>query len=237
MKLSKIKELLKKLDAKSKQTNKAFEKASPSQKRVMVLEDALKQLRKGKYKAESGTYFDVVSSEEVVCDESIPEVRSDWDGLVIEPSLSDERVTPNDAELKSVIDLPITTCNVCAIGGAFASVVRLKDKLKKGRVYGEDACLDWHTDPYIARVFPSKLLRLMESAFELEYFGYDHDDASVRLKAIYRNIIKNEGKAFTYHRRMTIEEYRVDRYGFGVFVDRTVTGKDPLWSERGWRAK
>jgi hypothetical protein len=119
--------------------NDKFEKATPAQKRVMIAKDVILQIRAKKFIAESGTYFH------------------------LNKDAGNEPV-----ELRNIICEEQTTCNVCAIGGAFASAVRITNnfKMKGHGAYFED--IYKKSEP----IFGGKNLTLMETAFEQGVVGY-----------------------------------------------------------------
>lgn len=82
--------------------NEAFASASKAKKASMIASDVIAQLNAARYVAETGTYFSM-------------SLGSEAEGL---DSLQDLLVAEN------------ASCTVCAIGSAFASCVRLANKVK-----------------------------------------------------------------------------------------------------------
>jgi len=100
------------------------------------------------------------------------------------------------------------TCEVCAIGGAMvAATMRLNDVVKDDFPYHKgNKCTFYESFGFsddkmgerAAEVFGQDLLREMENAFENGAHGYFAlETTKGRFKAIYENIIENEGKKFT----------------------------------------
>lgn len=188
----KIETVVKRIDAYTHKINQEFEKATPAKKRVMVLKDALLQLSNKKYKATSGTYFEFDLKEDVI---------KKGGALMHEEDLIGHLGART--QVSALIDLPVMTCNVCAIGGAFASLTRIRDRVDACDVNLATGSSDWEDfEEYIEQVFSHSLLSLMEEAFERSNYGYEFDTNDQCLKEIYKNIIKNEGKSFTSFKDM-----------------------------------
>lgn len=125
-----------------KKRNKQFLNASPSEKRIMIAEDGLEQIKLKKYIAKSGTYF--VSSKV----------------LNVGISLQEELLTKQ----------PV--CTVCQIGGLFASCARVGNEINvtipkdSNLVSSIEAMYDTPMRTYLAKFFSSEQIILIESAFE-----------------------------------------------------------------------
>lgn len=178
--------------------NARFDKASRAVKRVMVAEDVLQQLRMKKYTAAHGIYFRISDDRLEECG-----------GSVVNPENGGPEAAVSRADVSSAINA--LGCNVCAIGAAFASVVRLDDRLKIGKLmadseYGSHLSAEVTFTGIMQRkaqsVFPHDLLREMESAFEQGYYGYGEVEGggAKRMRAIFKNIIANKGRKFTSYR-------------------------------------
>ena len=172
------------------QSNKTFAKASREQKIVMVAKDVLQMLDLGRIKARHGEYFSVNRGK---------------------------AATYRQVQASTLLKLPeLPACNVCAIGGAMvAATLRLNKAMLQD---GEPAY--WPGDPHMSRVyvgyydnsaddmaaranevFGTTMLRMMEEAFEYGDFGYGAARrGTVRLRAIYENIVKNGGTLTEYKR-------------------------------------
>lgn len=179
-----------------RRANAAFDKLSPSEKRVAIARDVLTQLDAGRITAESGVY---VRSFELV-------------------NLIDE--SAKDVQLQSLLPA-VDECNVCALGSMFICGVNIANKLpvKGVTTYGEEVS-GRDAKKYLRRFFTNGQLGLIESAFETTdmlsnysrvskrdndlvgtaiRFGrlfdledYDLQD-EIRLRAIMENIIVNNG--------------------------------------------
>lgn len=184
--------------------NENFEKASPSEKRVLIAKDVIRGLKSKRLVSMQGVWL---------CVEN--------DGELFDPDETDKKT-----ELKKVLD-KIPSCNVCALGGIFVSAVRRFNKLKCSK---DLANPDYaRMLPYLKRFFSEKQIRLIECAYEqgdgfvyahtygtsygdgreficeaksvaekkLTYyamkFGRAIEDAADRMVAIMKNIIDNGG--------------------------------------------
>ena len=180
-----------------RRANAAFEKLSPSDKRVAIARDVLAQLDAGRITAKTGVYirsFDLVN----LIDESA-----------------------KDVQLQSLLSA-VEECNVCALGSMFICGVNIANNLPVKRVttYGSEVSGS-DAKKYLRRFFTNGQLGLIESAFETgdmlsnysrvpkrDYallraairFGelFDVEDENwmrdeLRLRAIMENIIVNDG--------------------------------------------
>lgn len=175
-----------------KANNKAFDKATPAQKRVIIAEDVIIQLSSKRLKAEAGIYFD---------------------SKAIQNKLND---VGGEFELQGLIKETTEPCKVCGIGALFACEVIRNDNFK---VNGSDEiAYDIHADNIKDRlkgIFNGDQLDLIETAFEKRVindnrllegwhgnteladiaidFGRKYESDKNRLIAIMKNIIKNKG--------------------------------------------
>jgi hypothetical protein len=171
-----------KLIARIERSNKAFSKAGQAKKIVMVASDILELLSLKRINATPGTYV-----------------------MLPEP--------PREAkEVSDFLKLPrVPACDVCAVGAAMVTATIRLNRVQLVRdKYGQALTNVAFTSAYDApmsrgmsrralSVFPKELLREMEDAFESEHHGYEQPDNSARLRAIYKNLVKNKGKKFTTH--------------------------------------
>jgi len=97
--------------------NEKFWAATPEQKRVAIAKDVIKQIRAKFYKPESGTYFQI----------DLP----DSYGIRVTDSIEKFDKAMTSIKRKG------GTCEVCAIGGCFASLVRLGDKINTEEVVSD----------------------------------------------------------------------------------------------------
>lgn len=157
--------------------NKAFEKMTPSQKRMQIANDVLEQLRIKRLKAKTGVWLNT------------------------EKFLTKKEVEKN-VELQDLLKKQ-KSCDACAIGGMFMCAVELADKLKTSELLcgfksGKDLPKEYKTlnghaedsndvevpDPgiemfdafsYLEKFFSKDQLRLIELAFEAGNGGVDPD--------------------------------------------------------------
>ncbi len=169
---------------------KRFVKANRMRKRVMVAKDVIKQLDAKKFIATSGIYFSF--------DYAYRQTRYDYLPKNIIPQITED--------LSDVIN--DKQCMVCAIGAAFCSAVRLKDKVTVGDVgspstlYGV-AINDNNMIDYLSNIFSRDEMRMFERIFERSYYHMDEyefgcivsdqNDNTV-LRLIMENIVANRGE-------------------------------------------
>lgn len=160
---------------------------------VKVARDVLAQLRLKRYKAKERVYVDV-------------NLDIDLGDLTFEESdkLTDESFQAYFKKHKKV------TCDVCALGSCFVSLVNIKNKCDVGEMINDDTAMDLTFERLIP-VFGRENMSLMESAFECEKmdhtdcslsnemlvaagdWGNKYKDANERLRAIMLNVIRNKG--------------------------------------------
>lgn len=172
--------------------NKAFWEKKPSQQRVEVAKDVLKQLELKFLKAERQTYLKV-------------------------SELTKDIEKPSD-KLDKVFDQVFKSrgkCNVCGIGACFVSMVKLGNSIAtkqvgiKGYIENGDSIGHYDMRRLLDDVFSEDQQSLIECAFEQDSgfgfapipdrkaaksFGQKYKHDSTRLKAIMKNIIKNKGE-------------------------------------------
>ena len=173
-------------------SNKAFERADRFDKIVLVARDVLALLDMRKINACHGTYVQI----------DLPKASSE-----LPKKLDDLLKLPN-----------LPSCDVCAIGAAMvASTLRLDHVRtpKDNTEYGINAGYADPGDKYDAtddemsrqarKAFTHVLLKEMEQAFECGAYGYGSlDRGEARLRAIYQNLIDNNGR-FTRHDDKTLQ--------------------------------
>ncbi len=156
----------------------------------MVARDVLALLDARRIRATHGEYFSLPMCKSIQMDSGAFETVS----------------------LKDVLEEPETpACNVCAIGASmYASTLRLNKVeapvgiLRTGLSLffrtpsSQDSTMSNGTSANAIRVFGLPLLCRMEDAFECGHYGYGGvRKGAPRLRAIYRNIIKNKGTRLT----------------------------------------
>ncbi len=155
---------------------------------VQIARDVLTQLRLKRFQAEEGTYVNVNIDGDVY--------NSDSEHHSILNKSFKEYFKKN----KQV------TCQVCAIGAAFVSMINIKNKCSVWNVMMEDD--KWKR---LGDCFGADNIDLMESAFEIcvlqnansslshktlyaaSLWGSQYQDPNKRLRAIMLNVIRNKG--------------------------------------------
>jgi hypothetical protein len=196
-------EAAKALAKRIKEHNQAFAKASPAQRIVMVAKDVLLQLGKGNYEATGGTYFET-------------EVTAAEADTPLHTLIANAPEACHVCAIGSVFASCVRLANVVTVELEQQTARKLM-QLCKLRGVGEllngglrtDEGSTTHTlslswaefGSYLKQFFPDSLLKLMENAFEQGDHGYDYYDADEeeKLIRIMKNLITNEGKAFTYY--------------------------------------
>ena len=173
---------LTKLQLRIKAENEAFEKLTPSEKRVSIARDVIAQLASKRFEAKQGLYVD-----------------------------TDAEVTKATAKRDaSEVFASAKSCTVCGIGSLFVSAVCKADKLPVADLgleagdyadVGGDAAY-----AYLEQFFSLNQLKSIECAFEqTDSFGGDNSyqsakfgdevvDDDDRLRLIMENIIVNKGR-------------------------------------------
>lgn len=171
---------------KTDKLNEKFKKATKAQKRVMIAQDVLAQIKTKRYFAESGCWVQ-------------PNINA-----ACEKNLKDE-----DSVQELFAKKKIKSCNVCALGGLFMSCINLNNNttiedLKKEFYIGDFVYDDSKISNGLNRIFTQKQLILIESYFEGSegYFKGDDEKTVIflesyndneRLEMIMQNIIDNNG--------------------------------------------
>ena len=171
---------------KTDKLNEKFKKATKAQKRVMIAQDVLAQIKTKRYVAESGCWVQ-------------PNIKA-----ACEKNLKDE-----DSVQELFAKKKIKSCNVCALGGLFMSCINLNNNttvedLKKEFYIGDFVYDDTKISNGLNRIFTQKQLILIESYFEGSKGYFKGDDEKTlpflanynddeRLEMIMQNIIDNNG--------------------------------------------
>lgn len=173
--------------------NKTFWKKSKSEQRIAIAKDVLAQLKLGFYKADAGTYCEIIKLKNDIED-------------------APEKLDKVFVALKK----QGASCEVCGIGSCFVSLVNLGDKAKtddflSSMVEDRDSIDDSSMRILLRKVFAPRQLSLIETAFERDEFndakdnaGYEHVQKAKqfgqryssdkgRLTAIMNNIVENKG--------------------------------------------
>jgi hypothetical protein len=169
-------------------SNKRFESATATQKIVMVSQDVLDMLELERIKARHMIYV------------KIPLCVSN-----IQPNLS------GNVQISDVLKLPeLPVCSVCAIGAGMVAATLRKNDVVAPKSYAS-ADFNYRNSPEsnfegegmslrAQEVFGKRLLRSMEQAFEDGEYNYHRTErGDSRMKAIYKNLIKNKGEKFTHY--------------------------------------
>lgn len=190
---------IEKINTAIKKTNAEFKNATKAQKRVLIAQDVLAQIKVKRYVPESGVW-----------------VQPNWSCKIYASQI---RVT--DSVQKLFAEKAIDTCNVCALGGMFMSCTNLnnnttleqlendQDDLGEAIEYGEKL------PNGLNQIFSKKQLELIEIYFEngngwfgedgytgrsigedqnhVEEFYEKYPEDDDRLKEIMKNIVANNG--------------------------------------------
>lgn len=163
--------------------NRKFRKANKERKRIMIIKDALAQLKSGKYKPESA-YFDVSKVHENKIDACDRE---------------------NSKEVQKLL-ATLPSCFVCAKGALFISTVRLGNSYIIGPpeilTPRELIARDVQTGVLMNKYFSKETLKNVESVFEgwhegwtyLKKYNLVHKSKKSILIHILEKMLKNKGE-------------------------------------------
>jgi hypothetical protein len=173
-----------------KNLNAEFKKATKAQKRVMIAQDVLAQLKAKRYVAESGCW-----------------VQANYNSAV---PLADIKYTDSVQEL--FVEKKIESCNVCALGGLFMSCTNfnnntLLEDLDFASSELGDLIEEVKLSNKLNKIFSVKQLKLIEVYFEgndgyfyenreydtVKAFYIKYPSDKKRLQLIMENIVKNDG--------------------------------------------
>ena len=176
---------------KIKDINAEFKKANKAQKRVMIAQDVLAQLKAKRYVAESGCW-----------------VQANYNSAV---PLADIKYKDSVQDLFA--EKTIESCNVCALGGLFMSCTNFNNNTlleelddvseDLGNLIDEEEQLS----NKLNKIFSTNQLKLIEMYFEANggFFREDDEDNRIgvfynknssdkkRLQLIMENIVENNG--------------------------------------------
>src|SRR5208282_271957 len=165
--------------------NKKFHKMSYRKQRLAIAEDVLRQIKLKKYVATVGSY-----------------VRS----YLAEKLINESRQNDQVLDFQKVLLANTPECQVCGLGAAFCSMARLGDEVQM------DDSSEIHE--HLTAIFGGHQVSLIEHAFEGFDAGGNEETSPIsenekvacrkffdkrpsdskRLAAIFRNIIKHDGK-------------------------------------------
>ena len=169
--------------------NEQFKKATKAQKRVMIAQDVLAQLKTKRYVAESGCWVQ-------------PNYYPDW-----------KQLSDKDSVQELFAAKKIESCNVCALGGLFMSCTNFNNNTLLEDLYDVSGDLGNLIDEEeqlsnkLNKIFSTNQLKLIEMYFEANggYFREDDEDDRIgvfynknssdkkRLQLIMENIVENGG--------------------------------------------
>jgi len=169
--------------------NEQFKKATKAQKRVMIAQDVLAQLKTKRYVAESGCWVQ-------------PNYYSDW-----------KQLSDKDSVQELFAAKKIESCNVCALGGLFMSCTNFNNNTLLEDLYDVSGDLGNLIDEEeqlsnkLNKIFSTNQLKLIEMYFEANggFFREDDEDDRIgvfynknssdkkRLQLIMENIVENGG--------------------------------------------
>ena len=175
------------METKTKNLNAEFKKANKAQKRVMIAQDVLAQLKAKRYVAESGCWVRIHYSPTTVAE--------------------------TDSVQELFVEKKIESCNVCALGGLFMSCTNfnnntlLKDLDSVSEYLGSLVDEGEKLSNKLNKIFSTNQLKLIEIYFEandgyfrdydedgrIEAFYNKHSSDKKRLKLIMENIVENKG--------------------------------------------
>lgn len=157
--------------------NTAYDKASEAQRRVMIAEDALHQLKVRRFVATPGTYVDATD-------------------------LAEEAKLKDDIQLNTLLHNPAlkSPCDVCARGALLLSAVKFRNDVTIDPEGGTSE------ESFVREFQDNDQLYIIEHAFEDEAYEDDgqswaekhlsskeRKDPDKRLELILKNIIRNKG--------------------------------------------
>lgn len=169
--------------------NAAFWQMTRAEQAVAVAKDVIEQVQSQKYYPSKGTYL------------KMPDLEK-YEGKKLPASLQEVLETQQ--------------CDVCAIGGVFASMVRLGNTVRTYKVV-EDCAVSVNADYLIKKlegIFSPTELRAMEFVFEGTNVGFDRcsvnyssvslyakdmrskypNNPTARLVAVMQNVVDNGGR-------------------------------------------
>ena len=131
-------------------------------KRLAIARDVLAQLKLKRYKSTPGTYLHI---------NDVPDIDT------IDPNVSIQELFKTQ---------PDVSCEVCALGACFMSLINLDNKVNVGQFCTEEE-LDYNSRKYLdadfdlmherlGKYFPGHMLALIESAFEMREMGTSDTD-------------------------------------------------------------
>lgn len=158
---------------------------------VQIAEDVLAQLKTRKYVASAGAG-----------------VYVRLEGAIKNPEAYYGDYVPVVASLRTFLTKHATkkSCHVCALGACFLANVERRNKVELKEVINKSDRETFTSN--LKTIFSAEQMDLIEVAFEVDsvhsrtdvdtqdalYFGNRYDTDDQRLKAIMRNIIKNNGE-------------------------------------------
>ena len=162
-----------KLQKQISEMNQAFKKASKAQKRVMIAQDVIAQIKAKRYVPESGTF-----------------VIANWSEKI---DYKDHSDNIQEAFQKKQIE----TCQVCALGGLFMSCTNLNnntnfEQLEQAEDLGEMIDNEERISNGMDKFFSVNQLKLIETYFENAQ-GYFRDyEVSINIPESHRNAFHNQ---------------------------------------------
>lgn len=159
--------------------NTSYDKATPAQRRVMIAEDALEQLKIGRFVATPGTYVNACA-------------------------LANEAKLQGEVQLNTLLHNPAmkSSCNVCARGALLLSAVRFRNDciIGSGGYTSDDSFVKEFEDQQeeIETAFEEYTSWDLDKE-DQEYWAdkfltkKERNDPEKRLELIFQNIIRNKG--------------------------------------------
>lgn len=190
---------------------------SKVERRLIVVKDAISQLKKEIYDAESGTFINII---DYIVDDNSVTVVNDIQGstFITDSELKKAEKVCNSISIQPLLEKFFknknNSCRVCARGALLLSTIHKENKFNLTElVHTEDNGGSYDPrgkgDIKLKTLFSEKQICMMETAFEgdnlnedyLEYdisnkcilFGEMFKDDNKRLLAIFNNVVKNNG--------------------------------------------
>lgn len=183
---------LAKIFAAIEEKNKEFKKSTKPQKRVLIAQDVLAQIKAKRYVAESGAWAAPTYAEP---------------GMALDSGESVQKLFANQS---------IRQCNVCALGGLFMSCTNLNNNTtveelcRADENLGDELEYGEKLSNGLDKIFSPKQLELIENYFEdadgyygsyatdamadhINLFNEKYPNPQDRLKEIMKNIVENNG--------------------------------------------
>jgi hypothetical protein len=184
------------------------------QKRLSTYKAWLRKVEKENEKFEKATRAEkiVTICQDILALHSMHRIEANHGDFLITDDIPDSLFQEigggscKEVEVSSVLKRPdFPVCNVCQIGGVMYAATLRKNKVTTLATDFEGYFYNQYNSGGMSQraddIFGRALLRDMEAAFEGGEYGYGSiEDTQRRFIAAYKNLIKNEGKKFTWYK-------------------------------------